>query len=75
MPRRCWVEGAGDGAGGSWHERAGAEPARVLQAACAQAGCPRPAAAARPLQMDIEDADDAESALTLSNPVLESLEK
>lgn len=27
------------------------------------------------LQMDIEDVDDAERALTLSNPVLESLEK
>ena len=30
--------------------------------------CPR-------FQVDIEDADDAERALTLSNPVLESLEK
>ncbi len=28
-----------------------------------------------PKQVDIEDADDAERALTLSNPVLESLEK
>ena len=35
----------------------------------------KPLSNLQPPQVDIEDADDAERALTLSNPVLESLEK